>query len=267
MAERKRRKKAVGSKSGKTAAGKSNKVVSGIPNKAAGIGSNRAVSSNSSKAVAVLVFLGIFVLLNIILALPSTVLYEYGIISYNALYFTSDATLSMSFSLTVICYFVFYRKMGFKQIAESVGLKGSKVFGFNRVLLGILIFLILLVLEITVGIISYITNVQINSNVDILLASAPIWFYVFTAVIAPLNEEILFRGFLVPRIGIIASAVIFALGHVSYNSTFGIEVIAAFIFGLLAGYAYKRTGSLYPSLIAHILLNASTLLLTFMVLL
>ena len=223
-------------------------------------------SGIAGKLVAALVFLAIFVLLNIVLVLLPTFLYGYGIISYNSLYFISDAALSMSFSLTALCYLIFYRKMGFGAIARSVGLNGKKVFGVNLVLLGILAFVVMFVLEVIISIISAVTNVQIDTNVSILLASAPAWFYVFTAIIAPINEEILFRGFLVPRIGIIASALIFAAGHISYNSTFGIEVIAAFVFGLLAGYVYRKTGSLYPSIIAHILLNASTLLLTFMVL-
>ena len=74
-------------------------------------------------------------------------------------------------------------------------------------------------------------------------------------MIEPINEEIMFRGFLVPRIGIVASAIIFGLAHYSYMSTFGVEMLGALIFGLLAGYVFKRTKSIYPGIVAHIIVN------------
>ncbi len=225
----------------------------------------RPKASTRSKLVAVLVFLAIFAVLNIVLTVPALLLYQYNYMSYNSLYFVSSAALSLSFSLSVLCYFIFYKKTGLRSIATSLGL-GRSAFGPNMILYGIVIFAILFLMELVISVISYVTNVAINSNVALLLNSAPLWFYVFTAIIAPINEEILFRGFLVPRLGIVASALLFAAGHATYNSTFGIEIIAALIFGLIAGYVYKRTNSLYPSMIAHIILNASTLLITFMVL-
>ena len=86
------------------------------------------------------------------------------------------------------------------------------------------------------------------------------WFLIFAAVIEPINEEIFFRGFLSTRIGIMPSAIIFGLAHYSYNSTFGVEVIAAFAFGIISAYVYKRTGSVYPGIIAHILINSLAVL-------
>ena len=84
-------------------------------------------------------------------------------------------------------------------------------------------------------------------------------FLLFSFLVAPINEEILFRGFMVPRIGILASAVLFSVPHLlSYSSVS--ELIAAFIFGIAAGYAFKKTGSLYPSIIAHALVNLISIL-------
>jgi membrane protease YdiL (CAAX protease family) len=61
---------------------------------------------------------------------------------------------------------------------------------------------------------------------------------------------------------VLVSAVMFGALHFSYNSTYGIEVIAALLFGLITGYAYKKTNSLYPALIAHIMVNTLTILST-----
>ncbi|HVA82709.1 MAG TPA: CPBP family intramembrane glutamic endopeptidase [Candidatus Aquilonibacter sp.] len=145
------------------------------------------------------------------------------------------------------------------QIVEKLGLSRKSI-SPKMVSLGLIIFFALFALEIMVNLVSSITGTAINTNVDLLLGSAPLWFFIFTAIIAPINEEIFFRGFLVPRIGILVSAVIFGLLHASYNSTFGVEIIAAVIFGLIAGYVFKKSNSLYPSIIAHILLNTLAVL-------
>ncbi|MDE1869565.1 MAG: CPBP family intramembrane metalloprotease [Candidatus Micrarchaeota archaeon] len=149
--------------------------------------------------------------------------------------------------------------MSATEVIERLGLSRKKI-SLGFVSLGIVIFLALFCLELMVNLISTITGVTINTNVDLLLSSAPLWFFIFTSVIAPINEEIFFRGFLVPRLGIVVSAVIFGLMHASYNSSFGIEIIAAIIFGLVAGYVFKKTNSLYPSIVAHILLNTLAVL-------
>ncbi|MEM3791633.1 MAG: CPBP family intramembrane glutamic endopeptidase, partial [Candidatus Micrarchaeaceae archaeon] len=145
---------------------------------------------------------------------------------------------------------------------KELGLS-KKSFSFGMVLIGLGIFLSIFALEILVGLLSVITKVKINTNVSVVLQGAPIWFLLFAIFVTPFCEEILFRGFLVPRIGILLSAFVFGLLHADYNSTFGIEIIAAFIFGIIAGYVFKKTKSLYPSIIAHGIVNGITLFTTF----
>ncbi len=92
------------------------------------------------------------------------------------------------------------------------------------------------------------------------IQAAPAYYLFFIAIIAPINEEILFRGFLVPRIGILASALIFAIPHlIIYYSVY--ELAFAFAFGLLAGYVFKKSGSLYSTIIAHMMVNVLAVLL------
>ncbi len=180
----------------------------------------------------------------------------------------ANIALTALVSLFLLSFpFSYMLKKGMKlsDIMDSLGL-AKKHFTIGNALLGIYLFIILLVLEIGVGVISQITNTQINTNVSGLFASAPIWFYLFLAIVGPIDEEVFFRGFLVPRLGILISALLFGILHAGYDSSFGIEIIAAFIFGLLAGYVFKRTKSLYPSIIAHVLVNSLTLLTTFLIL-
>jgi len=85
------------------------------------------------------------------------------------------------------------------------------------------------------------------------------WFALIVA--APLAEESLFRGFLFEgifhsRLGaagaVILSALAWASIHLQYD-LYGVATI--FVSGLLLGYARLKTGSLYPTLFLHGLMN------------
>ena len=76
-------------------------------------------------------------------------------------------------------------------------------------------------------------------------------------VVAPVAEEITFRGLCFATMGryaIPGSAALFALAH-------GLPVLLApiFVAGLVLGWLRARTGSLYPGLAVHMLLNATAL--------
>lgn len=188
-------------------------------------------------------------------------LYYYAYIDYSTLNFVSTAALSLSFTASALTYLRFVDKSK-RGIAKRLGLS-REMLTFGNIAIGLLLFLIIFLMEIAVGLIGNVTGVQINTNVALIFAGAPVWFTVFASIIAPVNEEVLFRGLMVPRIGVFLSALLFAAPHLGYNSTFAIEFIAAFVFGILAGYVYKRTGSLYPSIAAHILVNLLTLVTVF----
>lgn len=87
-----------------------------------------------------------------------------------------------------------------------------------------------------------------------------IWSEAFIAVVlAPVGEEILFRGFLYGGLsrkmhawGAMAiSSLVFALSH-HYSMT-GLAFV--FLYGLVFCWLYKRTGSLWPGILAHGLYN------------
>jgi len=71
-------------------------------------------------------------------------------------------------------------------------------------------------------------------------------------VIAPFTEELFFRAALLPKTGIVISALLFSLFHITYFSVF--EIIAVFILGLVLGMVYKRWG-IGNSILLHIMVN------------
>lgn len=179
-------------------------------------------------------------------------------------YLNANATILISLLFPLIAFsYLLSKTNDFDFVIKNLGLSIDKL-TFKNIIFGILLFLIILIgVEFGLSSFSKITNISLPTHVQQLLQGFPLYFYLFTFLIAPINEEILFRGFLVPRIGIILSAVIFASLHFSYLSIS--EFAAALIFGLIAGYAFKRTKSLYVSIVAHMLLNFLTILILFLI--
>lgn len=71
-------------------------------------------------------------------------------------------------------------------------------------------------------------------------------------------EEGFFRGFLQPRIGLMATSILFALGHFSYDLP--LLVVGVFVVSLVLGRCFERTGDLLPCMIAHAVFNGVQLL-------
>ncbi|MGC9157289.1 MAG: CPBP family intramembrane glutamic endopeptidase [Candidatus Micrarchaeia archaeon] len=194
-------------------------------------------------------FFGIMVLLQ----LPVAFLYDAGLIQ--SILYWSSAMLSISFPVSVFVYLLAVKKLDAHKAIAELGLTRNRLSA--RILaMGLLLFAIIFLMEAAITLVEQITGIRISTHVSLLLQGAPLWFYVFAVFVAPLNEEIMFRGFFVPRLGIVLSALLFAIPHLTYASTYEIEAIAAFVFGLLAGYVFKKTRSLYATIIAHALVNA-----------
>lgn len=187
-------------------------------------------------------------------------MYAYGMANYITVTVLSTIFISLLFSFAVFAYLLGKGKT-LKDIVSELGLSKKRL-TFRYISIGIGLFILFLIIEIGIGLFSELTKIQIVTNVATDLANMPLYFYLFAFLVAPINEEILFRGFLVPRIGIVWSALIFGIMHyLSYSSI--AEMAAAFVFGLAAGYIFKKTNSLYPSIIGHALFDFSTVLALF----
>ena len=83
---------------------------------------------------------------------------------------------------------------------------------------------------------------------------------VFIGLLTPLGEELLFRGVLTnallrygPFIGVVGSTLIFALAH-GINEVFPVAVVT----GLIAGEVFRRSGSVWPGVVVHAVVNLPT---------
>ena len=91
-------------------------------------------------------------------------------------------------------------------------------------------------------------------------------FFLTACVAAPVFEEIIFRGFLLPSLtryvpvwgAILASSLLFAIAHLSLS-----EVLPLLALGMALGVVYTRSRNLLASMLLHGLWNAGTLLSLF----
>jgi membrane protease YdiL (CAAX protease family) len=91
-------------------------------------------------------------------------------------------------------------------------------------------------------------------------------FYLTAAIAAPIFEEIMFRGFLLPSLtrylpiwgAIVCSSLIFAIAHLSLS-----EILPLTVLGIVLGVVYTRSRNLLASMLLHGLWNSGTLLTLF----
>ncbi len=92
-------------------------------------------------------------------------------------------------------------------------------------------------------------------------------FFITASIAAPIFEEIMFRGFLLPSLtrylpvwgAIVLSGVIFAVAHLSLA-----EIIPLATLGIILGIVYTRSRSLLASITVHSLWNSGTLFSLFL---
>jgi uncharacterized protein len=91
-------------------------------------------------------------------------------------------------------------------------------------------------------------------------------FFLTAAIAAPIFEEILFRGFLLPSLtrylpvwaAILASSLLFAAAHLSLS-----EILPLTALGIVLGVVYTRSRNLLAPMLLHSLWNSGTLLSLF----
>ncbi len=91
---------------------------------------------------------------------------------------------------------------------------------------------------------------------------SPVWFFITGAVVAPIVEEIFFRGFLFQGFrqkygwmpAVFLSSAIFGAAHLD-----PVSLIPTFVLGCVLAYVYHRSNSVWPGILFHAAINSFSL--------
>jgi len=192
------------------------------------------------------------------LTILSILFFIFSIFGYFLIGSNSIFIISFHISLLLFGYSFLYsgnHRSTIKSLIGKCNLATLKVI----LLYSIFGFLLLIFILFSLYIIWIYLNFPIsNGVVDKISAFSPL--LILTAIfLAPLSEEIFFRAFLVKRVGIIFSSLLFALSHFAYNSDF--ELVGAFFIGLVLAYTFKKSKSIIPSILIHFIYNLIIMLI------
>ena len=109
-----------------------------------------------------------------------------------------------------------------------------------------------------IGGLAKITGFGDQQKVADKIKGLPEYILLVAIFVAPICEELLFRGYLSRKIGPILSAIAFGLVHVGYGSI--VEIIGVTFIGIVFGYLYKRSGTILPGIIIHMMYNMMSIL-------
>ncbi len=91
------------------------------------------------------------------------------------------------------------------------------------------------------------------------MGSLPMLLRLLVSLSAGVVEEIFFRGFLMPRVGLVTSNVLFVLAHLSYDQPFLLLGVA--LLSVAFSYLTRWRGNIWPAIAAHFLFDAIQLLI------
>lgn len=197
-----------------------------------------------------LTLLGVFIVATVLGSLLTGILQKMGSVSVG---FGSFLGYVIQFSLVII-FGLFQRKNRSPQ--------GTRLLKFGLAKLDFVIILWGTIIVLATGVvIEPLLNLFPETYLDRLgnIMAAGGWMMFTSIVIAPIMEEILFRGILQDAlmrkygvfVGILIASAVFGIVHIIPQ-----QVVNAFMIGIVLGYIYYRTGALLPVILIHCINNA-----------
>ncbi len=173
---------------------------------------------------------------------------------------------ALSAIICVIVFGIWYKKI-------DKGFKNAKLKDVNRAEILGYIFLLGIGLQMGIaGVVNLISSIKpewfnaYDEVINTLGMGNSLISTVYIAIIAPISEEIIFRGVIMEKFrknmtffkANILQALLFGIYHMNI-----VQGTYAFIMGLFAGLVYYKLKSLYAVILLHMIINISGLLLEF----
>lgn len=87
--------------------------------------------------------------------------------------------------------------------------------------------------------------------------------FILTIIIVLFIEELFFRSFLIKKIGVFASTILFTIVHLGYESIS--QVIGVFFLGLILAYWFKKNNSIIQNYLGHLFYDFLAIALYFLI--
>lgn len=159
--------------------------------------------------------------------------------------------------LPVMFYVSFVHGVGPRQALEALGLRSDRIIRSLLIGAGVII-LVMIALNLAVFLVQQVQEVSENERAQAIGLGIGIVGALAIAVGSSISEEVFFRGFLQPRIGMLSQAVVFAIAHLSYVDV--LEIVVVFVLAFVFGYLYKMTRNLWAPIAGHFVFNLINLL-------
>ncbi|MBU0532077.1 CPBP family intramembrane metalloprotease [Candidatus Micrarchaeota archaeon] len=169
-----------------------------------------------------------------------------NLLNENSIYFGAAALHSALFFLALLFLWEKDLQTTLKKLAFPGDIQRNLILSGAGFILVIFVLLFL-------GVVATLTGFNDQEAVYEKVADLPVYILLFAIFLAPITEELFFRALLVPRIGIIFSAILFGLMHVSYGSV--IEIVGAGLIGVVLAIMFRISKSITPCIIIHVTYN------------
>ena len=167
----------------------------------------------------------------------------------------TETAVLLSYLLTAAAVLLWFR-LRHKPLGEAAGLRRCS--GWTAAFCAFCAVDFFVVVQLTLALLPAVWMTDYNDHMELLLSDGLIPA-LSIAVAAPLTEELMFRGVIQPRLerampvwaAVVVQAVLFGVTHGT-----PIQMVYAFLLGLVFGFLRSRTGSILPGFAAHAAFNA-----------
>ncbi|MBL8524613.1 MAG: CPBP family intramembrane metalloprotease [Betaproteobacteria bacterium] len=171
----------------------------------------------------------------------------------------ASGAVSLLAAALLLSFVTRYKRLSFARLLHDSASSQGAVLVLLTLPVTLLFFGAMILLDDVAVLVNYVFPMS-QSDIDMFqrLMSGGAASFIAICIIAPVTEEMLFRGIFLrsflhqysPRQAIVFSSALFAVAHLNLY-----QAVPAFFVGLIIGWIYWRVQSLWPCIIAHMAYN------------
>ena len=197
------------------------------------------------------------------IAIGTTLSIFLGLISKNFGQSANEFTTLLGALTTIPVTYLIYKIYNKKRDYEIIDWDFKQFKKYNDFIYS---FLIVVLTFVWIFIVSFLMPSSEQSETTKVVSNMGLWGIFIAVIIAPITEEILFRGILKDvlidknnKIYILSSAIVFGLAHIQITGNLSSDILPIIVTGFLGGlsaYSYSKTKNIYVPIMGHLIYNS-----------